>query len=247
MPEREFTVKLAGEHISVRPQHGFAERYCRSYISPGTAAFTVQTTQADIDHERQRSRQEGNTADFSDAYLETLAVQRKAARGLLDYGVLLLHGSCIALDGVGYLFTAKSGTGKSTHTRLWREAFGSRAVMVNDDKPMVRITEEAVTAYGTPWNGKHGLDTNTAVPLKAICLLERGEDNTVCRVKAGRYLPVLLQTYLPEDREGIRKVLALLDRLLTRIPVYRLACNMEPEAAWVSYEAMEKGEPDEAE
>ena len=58
---------------------------------------------------------------YSDIYLETMAVYRKIEDKLLDYDTILFHGSAVAVDGVGYLFTAKSGTGKSTHTRLWRE------------------------------------------------------------------------------------------------------------------------------
>ena len=79
------------------------------------------------------------------------------------------------MDGQAVLFTAKSGTGKSTHTKLWRDLFGERAVMVNDDKPLLRILKDGVLVCGTPWDGKHRLSTNCALPLKAICILERGK------------------------------------------------------------------------
>ena len=126
--------------------------------------FYIATTQSDIDFEREKSAREDikegiSIRHFSDAYLETLAVYRKSADHLLSCDTLLFHGSVIAVDGEGYLFTAKSGTGKSTHTRLWREYFGERAVMVNDDKPLLHITDSGVTAYGTPWDGKHRLST----------------------------------------------------------------------------------------
>lgn len=117
--------------------------------------FHIATTQYDIDFEREKSAREDTKEgipirQFSDAYLETLAVYRKIADYLLSCDTLLFHGSVIAVDGEGYLFTAKSGTGKSTHTRLWREYFGERAVIVNDDKPLLHITDSGVTAYGTP-------------------------------------------------------------------------------------------------
>ena len=98
---------------------------------------------------------------------------------MISYDTILFHGSVIAVDGIGYLFTAKSGTGKSTHTRLWREYFGDRAAMVNDDKPLLKITDSSVIAYGTPYNGKHRLGTNISVPLKAICILTRAADNHI--------------------------------------------------------------------
>ena len=109
----------------------------------------------------------------NDEYLETLAVYRKIAEKMIDYDTILFHGSVIAVDGIGYLFTAKSGTGKSTHTRLWRELFGERAVMVNDDKPLIKVSENGIIVYGTPWDGKHRLSTNTFVPLKGICFMSK--------------------------------------------------------------------------
>ncbi len=134
------------------------------------------------------------SGSFSDAYLETLAVYRKIADHLLSYDTLLFHGSVIAVDGEGYLFTAKSGgTGKSTHTRLWREYFGERAVMVNDDKPLLRITDSGVTAYGTPWDGKHRLSTNIAVPLKGICILTRDTTNHIEPAEPHAVYPLIVQ------------------------------------------------------
>lgn len=144
----------------------------------------METSQSDIEYEREKSaledRKEGlPIRNFPDSYLETLAVYRKFAENLLAYDTVLFHGSVVAVDGIGYLFTAKSGTGKSTHTRLWREYFGERAVMVNDDKPLLQVTENGVIVYGTPWDGKHHLSNNISVPLKAICILTRAEENHI--------------------------------------------------------------------
>ena len=139
---------------------------------------------SDILYEKEKSRREDikegiPIREFSDAYLETLAVYRKICSCLLDEDILLFHGSVVSVDGIGYLFTAKSGTGKSTHTKYWREYFKDRAIMINDDKPLLEIKEDRVNVYGTPWDGKHRLSCNTCVPLKAICILNRGQDNNV--------------------------------------------------------------------
>lgn len=160
---------------------------------------------------------------------------------MLDYDTLLLHGSCVAVDGVGDLFTAKSGTGKSTHTRLWREVFGTRAVMVNDDKPLIRVTETGAIVYGTPWNGKHRLGENISVPLHAICVLERDTVNHIEPVEKKSIYPILLQqTHRPQDSAKMMKMLNLVDRLAANVELYRLGCNMEPNAAKVAYEGMVK-------
>lgn len=208
--------------------------------------FTIATTQSDIDFEREKSAGEDikegiPIRHFSDAYLETLAVYRKIADHLLSCDTLLFHGSVIAVDGEGYLFTAKSGTGKSTHTRLWREYFGERAVMVNDDKPLLHIADSGVTAYGTPWDGKHRLSTNIAVPLKGICILTRDAKNHIEPVEPHAVYPLIVQqTNRSLSADGMKQTLSLIDRMLNVVPVYRLGCNMDIEAAKVAYEGMNR-------
>ena len=239
-----FSVKVAGCVAEVRTCHQTTMNRCSSYLTDGTPDFSITISQSDIDFERTKSAREDvlegiPERQFSDAYLETLAVQRKITEELFQYDTLLFHGSVVAVDGVGYLFTAKSGTGKSTHTRLWREVFGERAVMVNDDKPFLRITEGGVFACGSPWNGKHGLGTNITVPLKAICILDRGETNEICPIEAKDALFMLLQqSNRPQDPRKMPLYLNLLDRLAAGVDFYHLHCNMDPEAATIAYRAM---------
>lgn len=218
--------------------------YCSDYLTDDQADYTVTTTQADIDFEREKSAREDEiegipTRHFSDSYLEELAVYRKIAEKMISYDTILFHGSVVAVDGVGYLFTAKSGTGKSTHTRLWREYFGDKAVMVNDDKPLLHIVDSGVIAYGTPYNGKHRLGTNTSVPLKAICILTRAEENHIETISFEQaYKMLLQQVYRPADRILMMKTLTLIDRLANAVNLYRLGCNMDISAAKVAYEGM---------
>ena len=240
----EFTMEIAGRVAAVSAIFPSTRRYCEGYLCQKQPDFSIVTSMADIAFEREKSAREDHlegkpVREFSDAYLETIAVQRKLTEKLFDYDTLLFHGSVVAVDGMGYLFTAKSGTGKSTHTRLWREVFGQRAVMVNDDKPFLRLTEDTVLACGTPWNGKHGLGANITVPLKALCILERGEENRIARISAREALPMLVQqSNRPMDRKLLPKYLELIDRLAGCTAFYRLECNMDPQAALVSYAAM---------
>ncbi len=217
---------------------------CAAYRAGGAPDFSVTTARADIEFERERSacedRYEGlPVRQFSDGYLETLAVYRKIAEKMPDFDTMLVHGSCVAVDGEGYLFSAKSGTGKSTHTRLWRELFGARAVMVNDDKPLVRVKDGAAFVCGTPWDGKHRLSSNVCVPLHGLCMLERAQENRICAVSQAQIYPMLLQqVYRPASAAAMAKTLVLIDRLCAAVRLWRLGCNMDPEAARVAYEAM---------
>ena len=240
-----FQIALAGKTIEVHPLFPYAKEYCRKYlVKDQLPDFIVETQRMDIDFERKRSSC-SNRADhtqenpYSEEYLETLAIYRKIATKMLDYDIFLFHGSVIAVDGIGYLFTAKSGTGKSTHAGLWRKLFGERAVMINDDKPLIKITDQSVLAYGTPWDGKHHLSSNTGVPLKALCILTRSEINEITAVEKRDIMPILCQqTYRPSEPTALMKTLSLVDRLGKNVKLYRLSCNMEPEAAQVAYDGI---------
>lgn len=239
-----FTISLAGFCVEINSIFETTRTFCRDYLCEGTPEFTVTITPKDITLEREKSAKEDllegiPVRQFSDEYLETLAVYRKICAKLLERETLLFHGSAIAVDGVAYLFSAKSGTGKSTHTALWRQVFNDRAVMINDDKPLLKLTSDGVLVCGTPWNGKHGLGCNRMVPLKAICILERAENNTIAPVDAAEALPMLLQqSFRTGTPNGTVLLFDILDKLTKRVQLYRLGCNMDPQAAIVAYEGM---------
>lgn len=247
----DFTIGLAGHVIGVSARYDSTRNFCREYLVSGQPEFSLAVTQADIDYERQKSERddalEGISArQFSDAYLETLSVYRKIAQWMLGQDTILFHGSAIGLGGEAYLFTAKSGTGKSTHTRLWRQTFGDRTVMVNDDKPLLQIKDCGVRVYGTPWNGKHHLGANMDLPLKAICILERGTENQIREISPREALPMLLQqSYRPKDRAAMELLLELLGKLIKHVKLYKLQCNMDPQAALISASAMTGGKINE--
>lgn len=242
--------RIADKVVSVSSIYDEVHSYCRDYLTDEEAEYSVSTSQEDIDFERRKSDRENEleglpVVDHRDSYLEELAVYRRIAEKMLDYDTVLFHGSVIAVDGEGYLFTAKSGTGKSTHTRLWREYFGSRAVMVNDDKPLLRISGGKVTAYGTPYNGKHRLGSNISVPLKAICILTRAAENRIVPISPEQAYPILLQQiYRPADAVKMQKTLALADDLADSVKFFRLGCNMDISAARTAYEGMNASSAD---
>ena len=225
---------FAGKIVEVNSLHEKVHEYCDSYRTTVPADFIVTTTQEDIEFERSRSEISASPDD----YLEELAVYRKIAEKMPEYDTILFHGSVIAVDGAAYMFTAASGTGKSTHAALWRKLFGERAVMVNDDKPLLHIGD-VVTAYGTPYDGKHKLSNKIAVPLKAICILTRSGDNHIERITTAEAYPMLIQqSYRSPDAAVMQKTLTLIDKMSSKVKLYRLGCNMDISAAQVSYDGM---------
>lgn len=237
--------RLADLNIEITSAYRYIHDFCRDYRIEEAGClpdFAVHPTRAEIEFERRKSAEidayEGlPERSYPDDWLEMLVVHRMIAEKLPDFSGFLLHGSAVAVDGECYVFTAKSGTGKSTHTRLWRELLGDRTVMVNDDKPLVRVTERGTIVYGTPWNGKHYLSSNIAVPLKAICILERGDENRIREVGMDEMLPkLLLQAYRPMNPAGTKKLLEVFDRM--NVKYYRMQCNMDISAAELAYTTM---------
>lgn len=160
-------------------------------------------------------------------------------KALLNYDGMMLHSSAVVVDDRAYLFTANCGTGKSTHTSLWLKLFGDRAFVLNDDKPALRCENGIWYAYGTPWSGKHDISRNVRVPLAGIAVLERGEENVISRFNGIDAInQIIRQVNKPKFPEYRIKMLNNVDKLFREIPIWKLKCNMDPEAAIVSYEAM---------
>lgn len=239
-----FTIEIAGAAVEVRSLFDSSRDYCGKYFTEKQPEFSVAVIrddllfeQAELDAEADREGMRRRV--FTDPFLDRAAIQRKVAEGLFDGNVLLFHGSTVAVDGEAFLFTAECGTGKSTHTWLWRQVFGERAVMVNDDKPFLKITEAGVLACGAPWSGKHGLDSNITVPLKGICILRRGSGNRIRSLTVSEALPMLQkQGAAPLAPEKQARYRALVDRLAGAVPLWEMECTKDPEAALTAYRAM---------
>ena len=238
----DFKIRLADVNIEIHSIHDEVHRLCRNYLTEDEADMSVSVTQEDIAFEREMNRREAETeniplVDYPGSYLETLAVYRKIAVHMLPHDTFLMHGAVIAVRDRAWLFTAPSGTGKTTHIRLWLDNIEGSYV-VNGDKPLVHIGEE-ITVYGTPWAGKEGMCRNTGVRLCGIVLLERGSENRIGRISFSQALPTLVQqSYRPNDKKDLEKTLELIGKLGSRIPLYRLECNMLPEAAFTAYRTL---------
>lgn len=160
-------------------------------------------------------------------------------RQLLSHQGLMLHASAVVMDGYAYLFSAPCGTGKSTHTDMWKRAFGEAVVMLNDDKPALKKEEGRWYAYGTPWSGKTAQNVNMRIPLGGVCVLTRGEQNEIEPYYGTAAIFSLLdQTVRPRASNVRGELLELLDDLMANVPVWKLRCTPTKEAALVSQSAM---------
>jgi hypothetical protein len=202
--------------------------------------FTVTVNNDMLEYEKKFA----NNLPFE--YLENVAVFRQIANVLtVKYNCLLFHSSAIEYNGKGYLFTAKSGTGKSTHTRFLSN-YNSGVKYINDDKPFIRYfeNENKFYVYGTPWRGKHNLGSNVKVQLKAICFLNRGEENSIEEISGLNYLSeIITQTVKPTSKTEIDPYMNTISNLTEKVKFYNLKCNLdEIDAPKTSFNGMMIGD-----
>lgn len=239
---RHFCISIAGHKIGIDSIFGEVYSICKDYLSEDNPDIMISISKDDIEAEKDRNK---NCTTFAkDSYLETMAVYRKICEALLTYDIFLMHGAVVAYQEYAYMFTAESGTGKTTHIKKWLKNLND-AYVVNGDKPLIRMTETKAVACGTPWCGKEQMGTNTMVPLKAIVIMERGEDNTIEEISLGKAFPFLLyQTYQPNGADEIKKTLRLIARLNGKVRFYRFVFNNLKEDSFdVAYHALAGEKP----
>ena len=245
MTDRDFNIELAGEVFNIKPLYDCAFDFCRDYITDKAADEEIVIRQEDIEYERETGEENAFDIpeDYPDYYLELLAIYRKIAAFMPERDVLLIHGSALSADGNGILFLADSAVGKSTHAAIWQKTFGDRIVMINDDKPLIKIKNDGVFIYGTPWSGKYGINTNVSAPLKVMCEIKRsGTDETFVEDtdSAESWRILMQQTFKSESEDRMARTLELLDKLQEKVTVKRLVCALNDKAAEKAYEGLKE-------
>ncbi len=227
-----FFLKIADRVFAVKNKFEYVKKLCEGYsVSEELAvnATAVEVTKEEI------LKEDTEQIKYPPAYLESLAIYRKICALLAKENTFLFHCSAIAFDGAGVLFTAPSGTGKSTHTRLWREGFGERVTVINDDKPLLKVKDDGIYVYGTPWCGKHGIETNTSVKVKAVVVIERAVENSLEKLSFNEGYQVLFaQTHRPSEPAGAVAALRFINLFAESVSMYKMKCNISVEAAQVA-------------
>ena len=227
--------KIADLYVEMRPQYNRMTKQSVAYQSTDSIAPDIV-----IDIPQTVTDEFAKSNPHLDAEMcEYLLFGAEFYNKLIDFNGILLHGSAVAVDGEVYIFTAPSGVGKSTHTGLWLEHFGDRAEIINDDKPALRVVNDKIFAFGTPFSGKYDISKNIGLPLKAICIIERGETDSISSVsKKQAYFEILNQSVRPKNELAYSKVLDILETIINNVPIYRLKATISDNAVITSYEGM---------
>ncbi len=231
--------RIADLNIKINNKYKYTSIICKDYLCPDQNIdfdFEITPTKDDFDDYRD------NLKDYPDYYIESISIYRQIARKLAEYQGLILHSSVIEMNGKSFAFAANSGTGKSTHCQLWLKAFGDMARIINGDKPIVRLIDDKLYVYGTPWSGKEMLNINTKCELNNICFIARGENNSIEKIDKATAMPLIFTQLLrPENETEADNFFLLLSKIFDKVNFYRLYCNMDIEAAHVAYEGMKNG------
>lgn len=234
MSQSSFTVKIADVPIKIYSCRKFIRNLCRDYvIEEETPCFSVEVSVEELQEEHKRSPQ------FSADYLEGLCIQRKIAEHFPIYNRILCHGAAITYQEQGYIFTAPSGTGKSTHIRLWKQYLQKEVDIINGDKPFLSINDKGIFVWGSPWAGKENWQKNRNAPLKGICLLKQSRENKIWKLHPAESTTALFsQIYMPQNQETAGKTMELVDRLLSCVQIYQLECDISSQAVKTGFEGM---------
>lgn len=226
---------IAGLKVGFEPQYDLLTKRSEKYRCDGEADFNIGYTENLMEH--QLDLYEG----VFEAEIEYLWMGTAFNVKLLEYNGMFLHSSTVVVDGKAYSFSAPCGTGKSTHTSLWLKLFGDKAFILNDDKAAYRLIDGKYYAYGTPFSGKHDINVNTFAELKGICFIEQAAENSIERMDIDSAVPLLIsQTLRPSNVKRTLMLCDFIDELIRNIPVYKLRCNMNLDAAQLAFDTMSK-------
>lgn len=192
-------------------------------------------------YNRESNRAQCNVSrDVPDMSAVRFGLWFMTALATVGHNVTPVHSSAIVCNGRAVLFLGESGTGKSTHTRLWRENIAG-AVLLNDDSPFIGFVDGRATAFGAPWSGKTPCYKQEHYPIAAIVRLSQAPHNAIRPLRSVHAIGALLPSLTPAfgyDDELQDRMLATLSKIISQVPVYHLECLPDAAAARLSYDTV---------
>ena len=233
-----FKIKIANIVLLINAFNETTKRYCRDFLVDEKHDYEITMKEEDLKNEVL----EGNNGHV---YVneEISALYRKIADLFVERDIVVFHGSSFKVNNYGFIVTARSGVGKSTHVNNLNQYIGDDFKYINDDKPLVEVNDN-ITIYSSPWNGKERRGNNASAPLKAVFFLNRGIENTYKPIinKEEIYIRLLSQIYLPKEKSKREKALKIIDILLKKINFYEINVTKDIESAKMTYEEIIKNE-----
>lgn len=154
------------------------------------------------------------------------------------HNALLLHASCVNLDGSGVIFTGFSGVGKTTQAELWQKYLG--AEIINGDKAFIREIDGEFYGCGLPWRGSSEYCLNKKTRLNAVVILRQSAENKITRLGAEQAMEYFMpHLFMPHwDEKCLDNALNILGRILEKVPVMLLECRPDEDAVKLTYNTL---------
>lgn len=237
MDNNEFVCEIAEIKYLIKYKHKGVDLFFKDYIiedDENDNAIIISST------EEQFRWMEENHNYHNDAFIEYMCIMQNIIKKL-PKNMLVMHGAVIEYKGKAYLFTAPSGTGKTTHIARWKKLLNEKIDIINGDKPELLVREDEIIVYGAPWCGKEGWQKNTKAPLAGICLLQRADDNSIEEINPASYIEYFLkELYVGYSENALLEVVDIFSKMCELVPFYLLKCNVSDEAVKCSFEMMTK-------
>ena len=224
--------------VEIEPKFEYLNNLCKPflYIGDRVADFSAIPSEANLNSLYKRMA-DGSALEQA----EELATASLFNREIISHGAMLVHSSVLVYDNKAYLFTADSGVGKSTHTRMWLDKFGEKVHILNDDKPVVKIKNGVPLCCGTPFDGGSKIANNKTVPIGAIIFIERSDTNFMTIPDTKEIVQRLYtSTVKYVNKEDGMCLLSNFDNLISHTKFFVLHCNTDKSAVDVAYYAIIK-------
>ena len=233
-----FRITIANKILEINAFNETTKKYCSHFLSEEEPNYVITMTEEDL-------RNESSNSSDGHVYVseEISALYRKIADLFVEDNIIVFHGSSFSVNNNGFIVTARSGVGKSTHSKLLEQYIGEDFKYINDDKPLLEVNDE-ITIFSNPWNGKERRGNNISAPIRTIMFLSRSEEPNFRKIvdKQEIYIKLLSQIYLPKEKSKREKALKLVDKLLRNVNFYEINVNTDIESAKMTYERIIKDE-----
>ena len=234
-----YTGEFCNIPLHFRFRYDETVKYFKGWLQEDTEEYEeyIEVKQQDYDDQKAKWNLDENP------YVENLLSVYRACDELLKFHRCIFHGAAFLWEGKAYIFTAQSGTGKSTQLSNWETLYGSDIQIMNGDKPVLGAIDGKIMVYPSPWKGKEGLgDDSLSAPLGGIIILEQGKENRIERLRANKSVPQLLQRILftVETKESVYLASKMIESIVKSVPVWKLINKGDMASSQLTYETIRK-------
>lgn len=234
-----FSINLSGISLSISANWSETIKYFRFFVSE----FSFSSVSLSVPNKLLEQLKGMNCQSVMQPADEYFLLHLVVSNALLPFNRCVFHGTAFLWHDKAWLFSAPSGTGKTTQYRQWRRLYRDEVKIINGDKPILQFCDDGtIMVHPSPWKGKERMASMLKAPLGGIIYLQQGKENTIERMDSLEAAePIYRQfLYMPETEEAVRRVCRMEDKLLRNIPVWKLVNKGDAQSAELTHHTLTK-------